>query len=565
MAYLQRSGSEFRLNGSKYRFIGFNYYPAIISYTAQSTIQQLFDAAVAKGSNIFRTWCFDAGEPPSDSGGNFRYLEYPEGTNLVTNDSFETNTTGWTLGTGYSRSTDTAHDGTYAIKSVQTSGYNELISDAIATTQDTDYVYTFWRNVDVNSGAAPVTFIKGVDTGTTIKDGGFSSDTSGAWIKKQILFNSGANDSIQIRHVNWNGNNTAYYDNVNLSLQSTPELTQREETFEQLDMVLDEARQRNVKLILSLADNPTYDTKLTYVQWANAINDAGLSTSFPYIGFFTSEYCKDMYKAFIAMLATRVNSINGRLYSEDDSIASIELGNELRLDRNDPNGINSLDSDNLALLSNEDGWIDEMSTYAKTQFPNHLIGFSSMAHTWQWVDGDTVSNGTYYGVDYNIISALPNIDYLDFHCYPTQAGDGTPLMKFGQRLGFPNAVTGAGFRAQLQDYIKVGHANNKPVICGEIGFPREVQASTTHYPLYPRHTAFKNIFKDFFDAGGDGMLLWSATVTGGGSYSVGLADSGGEETNDNTNDTKLMSLVAQRNALGRGRRIPVDAVKGISL
>ncbi len=44
-------------------------------------------------------------------------------------------------------------------------------------------------------------------------------------------------------------------------------------------------------------------------------------------------------------------------------------------------------------------------------------------------------------------------------------------------------------------------------------------------------------------AGGDGMILWHATVTGGDSYSVGMADSGGEALNDNTNDTKLISLI----------------------
>lgn len=540
-------------------------YTLVISYTAQATLQQLFDAAVAKGVTVFRTWCFDAGDPPSDSGGNFRYLDYPLGTNLITNTSGEADTTGYTLGSGITRVSTDAHDGSWSIKSVQSSGYAEFSINSIPVTASTDYVYTYWYKVDTTAVSDPVIFIKGIDTNTTLKDGGYSGDTDGEWKRKQVLFNSGANTTVQVRHLNWNGAATAYYDDFNLSLQDTPVLAVREETFAQLDLVLDEARKAGVKLILSLADNPTYKTKLTYVTWANTIYGDGLSTSFPYIDFFTNAHCKQMYKDFIDLLVNRVNTVNGRTYKDDDTIFSWELGNELRVDRNDPNGVNSLASDNLELMSNPDGWIDVMSTYIKSVDANHLVSFSSLAHTWQWTQGDTVSNGTYYGVDYDLVSQLTNIDYLDFHCYPTQGGDGSALQKFGQRLGYPDAISGGGFRRQLQDYIKVGHANGKPVICGEIGFVREVTAANTHYPLYPRHNAFKEIFKDFFDADGDGMILWSATLTGGGTYSVGLADTGGEELNDNTNDTKLMSLIAQRNSQINGKRIPVALVNSIAI
>ena len=143
---------------------------------------------------------------------------------------------------------------------------------------------------------------------------------------------------------------------------------------------------------------------------------------------------------------------------------------------------------------------------------------SSLDHTWQYQPGNTVSNRAYNGVDYDIVSALLNIDYPDSHMYPTQGGDGTALMEYGQRPGFPDAVSDAGLRQQLQDSIKVGHANGKPVVSGEIGFPREVTSSNTHYPLKPRH----NAFKDFFGVAGDGMLPWSATTKGSRSL-MGMA------------------------------------------
>ncbi len=392
-SFATRSGAQLMYKGSRFRFIGMNFYPAVIDAVSQTDIQALFEAAQKRGIRVFRIWCFDRGNPPTNSTGNFRYLS-----------------------------------------------------------------------------------------------GG------------QLLW--------------------------------------REATLAQLDMVLHEAKRHNIKLILSLADNPTYLTKKTYVDWANSIYSAGLSNAFPYIGFFSSSYCKQMYKDFIFGLANRVNTLNGRLYKNDDTIFSWELGNELRTDAAEGANINTINSDNLILLSKPNGWIDEMSTYIKSIDSNHLVSFSSCSHTWQWVDGDTVSNGTFYGVDYNIISALPNIDYLDFHLYPNQGGP--EIQKFGQRLGYPNAVQGPGLRAQIRDYVTVGKANGKPVICGEIGFVKEEIGSNLHFPLYPRHEAFRALFDEFFGADGDGMLLWSATTTSGGSYSVVLEGYNDAYSNENTDDRILM-------------------------
>lgn len=414
-------------------------------------------------------------------------------------------------------------------------------------------------------------------------------------------------------------------------------LAWREATFQQLDMVLDEARQRGIRLILSLADNPTYNTKNTYIRWSDAIYGtdyfspvarsvtsmarasnvvtvttsaphgyltgnlvtfAGASpssfnggptmvtvtgpTTFTYANagtdgsatgtitatrsvtpqaFFDDANCRQMFKDFVDKLTSRVNTVNGRTYRDDDTIFAWELGNELRYDQaNDP-GINGTSSHNL--LRMED-WIATMSAYVKSVDPNHLVSFSSMAHTWQFATGDTVSNGTFYGVDYGRISAMASIDYLDFHLYPAQ-GDNVNLQKYGQRLGAPNAVTRRGFEAQLRDFVTVGKANGKPVICGEIGFVKELQGDTVIYPLYPRHEAFRQIMRTFFEAGGDGMLLWSATTDpNGGTYSVVLDGVSDTISNLNTDDRPLMSLIAQRNALMNGRRTPVALVDRIS-
>jgi len=555
MSFVTRSGSQFMLNGGRFKFIGMNYYPFLVGNETLANIKELFGLAKSRGISVFRTWCFDAGDPPTDSGGNFRFLDYPIGTNMIPNGDFESDTSGWVLSGDFTRSNADVHTGSYSIKQSSSGGYNSVQSIPLTVTANTNYVLTFWYKMSNSWGYPPITKIVDGSGANQILDGGFTYDTGGQWVRKQLLFNSGSYTSVKIQFINFSGGANGYYDTINLCVQQTPVLSWRENTFIQLDTLLDAARQYGVKLILSLADNPTYNTKKTYVNWANTINGSGLSTAFPYIGFFQSTDCKNLYKAFIDKLTSRVNTINGQTYKTDDAIFSWELGNELRTDAYEGATVNTINSDNLALLSKVGGWVDQMSTYIKSVDANHLVSFGAMEHTWQYVTGDTVSNGTFYGVDYNILSALPNIDYLDFHCYPTQGNGETQLLQYGQRLGYPNAITGTGFIAQLKDYVAVAKANGKPCICGEIGFVKEVIASTQSFPLYPRHEAFKKIFDTIFDNDGDGVMLWSATQTGGGSYSIILGDFTGTPTNLNSDDTPLMNIISRR--VFQGKRIPL--------
>lgn len=412
MSFVTRSTSQFRYLGKRFQFIGVNYYPFIVETSSTATMQQILGTAKSRGINVVRTWCFDAGNPPTNSAGNFRYRS---GTSLL------------------------------------------------------------WR----------------------------------------------------------------------------------EATLVQLDTVLDYARRYGIKMVLSLADNPTYLTKKTYVDWANAIYGTSLDNTYPYIAFFSDSGCIQLYKDFILGLVNRVNTINGITYKNDDTIMSWELGNELRTDAFEGGNVNSLNSENLILLSKAGGWIDTMSTYIKSIDTNHLVSFSACSHGYAYTTGDTVWNGTFYGVDYNIISALTNIDYMDCHLYPTQGGGELQILEYGQHLGYPDALTGDGLRDQIRDYVNVAKANNKPCVIGEVGFIREaVTASTTYFSLYPRHAAFKEIFDVFFGGDGDGVMLWSATYTGGGSYSVALNPWNDARTNANTNDSDLMNIISRR--VFKGSRVPIS-------
>jgi len=74
MQYITRSGDEFRFDGKRFQFVGFNFYSFIVESTSIASMEAIFAGAQRHGVRVFRTWCFDPGDPPSNSGSNFRYL-----------------------------------------------------------------------------------------------------------------------------------------------------------------------------------------------------------------------------------------------------------------------------------------------------------------------------------------------------------------------------------------------------------------------------------------------------------------------------------------------------------
>lgn len=425
---------KYWLKGAEYRGVGFNFFD--LAWSSKSDITTIMDYTLGVGGNELRFWLYDSGKPPTDSAGNFRFLDYEADydNNLFTNFDFETDTADWTLQSGWTRSSDYAYENGFSIKGVNTSGFNGMLSDPITVTDNTDYVLTFYyKQAEHLSGNRPIVSIRESNGTTEIKNGGSlantPANTSGGWERKQVSFNSGVNTEITVKVLNNNGSVTFYYDYFCLNVQGAPFLSPRESQFELLDFVFDEARKRGLKLRPSFADNTTnYNTKQTYVNWANSIYGAGLSTASPYIGFFTSVYTKQIYKDFLSLVLNRKNTINGVIYKEDTTVKNWELGNELRLDRNDPSGINSINSANIALLSGPNGWADEMSTYiVETLGAKQLVSFGSMSHEYEYKVGDTIYNGSYYGVSAKILAQRQHIHILDFHLYPTQDAQQTEL------------------------------------------------------------------------------------------------------------------------------------------
>ena len=96
-----------------------------------------------------------------------------------------------------------------------------------------------------------------------------------------------------------------------------------------------------LQVILAFVDNWVEGVDL-YTGWAGVPN---------HVNFFTSSAVKQLYKDNVKALTGRVNTINGRKYSEDPTIFAWDLINEPRCDSDCPAGTIAVSSELAVSLS----------------------------------------------------------------------------------------------------------------------------------------------------------------------------------------------------------------------
>lgn len=553
--FVKNTNGIFTVGDRRMRFMGVNKFEMGINGMSSAAIDTYLDDSQRLSIPVVRTWAF------ADQG--FFDLFYPIGTNLITtNAGFETGDfTDWTAsadgGFNWEISTDTSQAGTYSAKLDATGGYTGL-GRAVTVTAHTDYLLDFYHKT-TNRGGLPARVIVGTALDdNSIKDGGYINDTSGLWARQQVQFNSGASTTVWFTFQNFGGSVLGYIDTVNVSAQSgAPALVVNEAMMRTLDLAIYKAGLNGTRLWLSLMDGNffNYNSKAWYISKANTINGTSLSADQHSTDFFTQTGPQNIFKLWIDTLTDRTNFYNGIVNKNNPAIFCFELGNELRAEASEGADVNTLGSSNLAILTNGGGWIDRMSTYFKTKDPNHMVCFGDSSHGWDYRNGDTIWNGTYYGVDYGIESTLPNIDFIAVHMYINH-GDNVHLQEYGQYLGYPNAVSKEGLIAQIRHIISTAKANGKPAVLAETGFLRETIGDNTYFPLYPRANAFAELANIWFEAGGDAMLIWTGEVGDApNSYPVNLSGWDNNTTNLNYNDLPIQDMITRVNTLLSQERI----------
>jgi mannan endo-1,4-beta-mannosidase len=168
----------------------------------------------------------------------------------------------------------------------------------------------------------------------------------------------------------------------------------RPEGLAALDVVLDTAQRHGVRLILMLTNN-----WLNFGGAPTLIELAAPGEDLPKNAFWSDPRALSLQLAYQTTLATRVNSLNGRVYAADPTIFAWELANEARCEREQTPAL----CDDSTLVT----WARRMSDGLHSAGVTQLIAWGGVGYLGQ------------YGEDLRSIAALGGVDVLTLHMYET--------------------------------------------------------------------------------------------------------------------------------------------------
>ena len=252
------------------------------------------------------------------------------------------------------------------------------------------------------------------------------------------------------------------------ALQTSPG-SFRESTFIGLDRVIAKAKEKNIRLILTLTNCLSdYGGIKQYVDWCPTCVTKDKND------FFTDANTRQYYKDFVKTVLTRKNTITGMEYRDDPTIMAWQLMNE-------PVVENDLSGDKLY------NWFKEMSGYIKSIDKNHLVmtgeeGFYANANKYDWK-----LNGT-RGQDFIRDHSIPTIDIASFHVWPSS-----------NKYNMESPQIIEWVKRHVEDAKRIG----KPVIVDEYGEYRGFNGDTVE-----RDRVYKLLLAKFEELGIDGSNFW---------------------------------------------------------
>lgn len=247
---------------------------------------------------------------------------------------------------------------------------------------------------------------------------------------------------------------------------------------QRLDYLLNEARQRNLKLIVAFLDFWDYTGGAQQVRAWYGSQDKNTF-------FFQDERTKADFKALVRSILMRKNSFNDITYKDDPTIFAWELMNE-------PN----IEPEELVF-----SWLKEMSSYVKSLDPDHLVSSGG-------------GNVPGFISDINI----PTIDFATWHGYPLYYNQTVEEMdkqisKYcadAAKAGKPVLLEEFGYARSNPDYVPayrkwLDTINRHPDCAGWIVWRLVSLQDDNRYPA-DEH--------DQFDVHNDGGPLWNVLKEG---------------------------------------------------
>ena len=222
-----------------------------------------------------------------------------------------------------------------------------------------------------------------------------------------------------------------YFENGSIRINDGPQ------GLERLDALIAAAEEFGLALILPLVNYwPDFGGMPMYLRWRGL---SGVVLPGDVTAFYSSPEVRRAYRTWVARVLTRRNTITGRLYAEEPAIFAWELANEPRC---------QIPGGREILLD----WTAEMGALVKRLDSVHLLalgdeGFFSRKGSGHLYDGT-------YGVDFEAVLGLEEIDFGTYHFYPQQWGLSGNL-EFAEQW--------------ILDHIAAGKRANKPVVLEEYG------------------------------------------------------------------------------------------------
>lgn len=268
-----------------------------------------------------------------------------------------------------------------------------------------------------------------------------------------------------------------------------------ERVFKALDQVIAEARRHGIRLLLCLANNlEAYGGKTQYVKWAR---DEGIGLSPSNDSFFFDASIRRHFKAYIKVILTRKNHLNGIRYKDDPTIFAWELINE-------PRCMTDASGDTLQ------EWIEEMSEYVKSIDKNHLltVGLEGFYGPVSPPEKLSVNPGAWFstlGSDFLRNSKASHLDFASVHVYPDQWKVGKGLE---QKMKY--------ISKWLVSHIEDGDEElKKPVLFAEFG----LSDKNKDFDHAHRDVFYESIFDIVYESAkggraGAGAVVWQLLVAG---------------------------------------------------